>query len=236
MARSWTYAAHGAREVGRPAAAADALPWHFHDEAQIVIVTAGWRAFRTPAGVLRAGPGEAVVLPARLPHASEGGAGSVVENHYLPPDDPAARRLHSPGVIGWPRGGDLDSVSAAAAGSAAAFSAVAEGMMETVTRGAGDLRAAARRHGYSPDGFTRAFRRLVGMTPAAFRVAHRLTVARAALRAGCSPAEAAYASGFADQSHLGRAFVRAYGVTPAAYRAVFAAGRNRRFRSRRPGG
>ena len=34
------------------------------------------------------------------------------------------------------------------------------------------------------------------------------------------PVEAASASGFADQSHLGRWFRRAYGLTPAAYRRI----------------
>jgi AraC-like DNA-binding protein len=38
------------------------------------------------------------------------------------------------------------------------------------------------------------------------------------LRSQAPPAQAALASGFADQSHLGRWFRRAYGLTPAAYR------------------
>ena len=38
------------------------------------------------------------------------------------------------------------------------------------------------------------------------------------LRSGTPPAQAAFASGFADQSHLGRWFRRAYGLSPSAYR------------------
>ncbi|KMO39877.1 AraC family transcriptional regulator [Methylobacterium aquaticum] len=65
----------------------------------------------------------------------------------------------------------------------------------------------------------RAFRRRFGTSPHACLVEIRLARARALLRAGTPPAEAALAAGFSDQSHLGRWFRRAYGLTPAAYRS-----------------
>ncbi|WP_083469202.1 AraC family transcriptional regulator [Methylobacterium variabile] len=64
----------------------------------------------------------------------------------------------------------------------------------------------------------RSFRRRFGTSPHACLVEMRLAHARALLRAGVPPAEAALAAGFSDQSHLGRWFRRAYGLTPAAYR------------------
>jgi AraC-like DNA-binding protein len=68
----------------------------------------------------------------------------------------------------------------------------------------------------------RGFAREVGTTPHAYLVQLRIRLARRLLAAGESPAEAAIAAGFADQSHLTRAFVRQLGVTPARYRAAVA--------------
>lgn len=65
----------------------------------------------------------------------------------------------------------------------------------------------------------RAFRRRFGTSPHACLIEIRLAQARALLRAGMPPAEAASAAGFSDQSHLGRRFRRAYGLTPAVYRS-----------------
>jgi AraC-like DNA-binding protein len=40
------------------------------------------------------------------------------------------------------------------------------------------------------------------------------------MRAGDSLAEAAFASGFADQSHMTRQFHRTYGITPGRWREL----------------
>lgn len=64
----------------------------------------------------------------------------------------------------------------------------------------------------------RTFRKRFGTSPHACLIEIRLARARALLRAGMPPAEAALAAGFSDQSHLGRRFRRAYGLTPAVYR------------------
>ncbi|WP_293863167.1 AraC family transcriptional regulator [uncultured Alsobacter sp.] len=67
----------------------------------------------------------------------------------------------------------------------------------------------------------RAFRRETGATPHSYLVNRRVLEARSLLRSGVSPAEAALAVGFFDQSHLTRAFKARHGVTPGAYRAAF---------------
>lgn len=67
----------------------------------------------------------------------------------------------------------------------------------------------------------RAFRKATGATPHSYLVNRRTLAARALLKAGTAPAEAAIAVGFFDQSHLTRAFKARYGVTPGAYRAAF---------------
>lgn len=78
----------------------------------------------------------------------------------------------------------------------------------------GDL---ARESGLSRFQVLRGFVKATGLTPHAYLVQRRIDVARRLLRHGLPLAEAAAASGFADQSHMTRIFVRTYGVTPRAY-------------------
>jgi AraC-like DNA-binding protein len=64
----------------------------------------------------------------------------------------------------------------------------------------------------------RSFRAEVGMPPYAWLAQHRVARARVLLEGGHSPAQAAAATGFADQAHLTRWFRRVVGTTPGAYR------------------
>lgn len=66
----------------------------------------------------------------------------------------------------------------------------------------------------------RGFARELGITPHAYLVQRRVSLARQLLAAGQTPAQAALQAGFADQSHLTRAFVRQLGITPGRYRAA----------------
>lgn len=61
-------------------------------------------------------------------------------------------------------------------------------------------------------GFARAF----GLTPQAYLVQRRLDLARWLTAAGASLADAAAASGFADQSHMTRHFTQRFGLSPCA--------------------
>jgi transcriptional regulator GlxA family with amidase domain len=77
----------------------------------------------------------------------------------------------------------------------------------------------AQRLKLSPRHFARLFRDDVGMTPAAWVEAARVTSARAMLEGGGdSPKQVAARCGFADADVLRRAFKRHVGVTPAEYR------------------
>jgi AraC-like DNA-binding protein len=67
----------------------------------------------------------------------------------------------------------------------------------------------------------RLFRERTGLPPHALQVAHRIRAARRLLEAGTTIAEAAAATGFADQSHLHRHLQRSLGVTPAEYQRRF---------------
>jgi AraC-like DNA-binding protein len=63
----------------------------------------------------------------------------------------------------------------------------------------------------------RQFRERYGVPPSAYQRQVRLREARRRLAAGVAIAEAAAATGFADQSHLTRWFRRTYGITPRVY-------------------
>ena len=77
-----------------------------------------------------------------------------------------------------------------------------------------DLAAAS---GLSRFQVVRAFSEATGMTPHAYLVQRRIRTVRRMIARGTPLADAAFAGGFADQSHMTRAFVRAYGITPGAY-------------------
>jgi AraC-like DNA-binding protein len=66
----------------------------------------------------------------------------------------------------------------------------------------------------------RHFRARLGTSPYRYLTMRRLDHARAEIRAGASLADAAYSSGFSDQSHMTRHFKRAYGLSPGRWRAL----------------
>ena len=78
----------------------------------------------------------------------------------------------------------------------------------------------AAESGVSPYQLLRAFKRTLGITPHVYLTQKRVQIARRCLAEGRRPAETAFQSGFADQSHLTRAFKRYIGVTPGQYRAA----------------
>ena len=66
----------------------------------------------------------------------------------------------------------------------------------------------------------RQFRAAYGVSPHRFLIMRRLDRARELILGGASLAEAAYAAGFADQSHMTRRFRQAYGLSPGAWRSL----------------
>lgn len=68
----------------------------------------------------------------------------------------------------------------------------------------------------------RRFEQAYGLPPHAWLRSRRAEHALRLIRGGDKLADAAMASGFADQSHMTRAFVRHYGFTPGAWRKAAA--------------
>jgi AraC-like DNA-binding protein len=79
------------------------------------------------------------------------------------------------------------------------------------------LAALAAQAGLSRYQFLRAFTRLTGLPPHAYLLQRRAQHARRLISRGMALADAAAASGFADQSHMTRSFVRSFGLTPGAF-------------------
>jgi AraC-like DNA-binding protein len=71
--------------------------------------------------------------------------------------------------------------------------------------------------GLSQFQLVRGFAKATGLTPHAYLVQQRISIARRLIASGRALAEVAASTGFADQSHMTRIFVRKYGVSPGAY-------------------
>lgn len=80
--------------------------------------------------------------------------------------------------------------------------------------------ALERLTGLSRFALTRQFRACLGTTPHRYLVMRRLDRAKGLIRCGTPLAEAAMASGFADQAHMTRHFKKTFGVAPGRWSAM----------------
>lgn len=104
---------------------------------------------------------------------------------------------------------------------AATPTSIAQSMMEDDPLSDWSLGKLAEACGLSRFQLVRSFARNTGFTPHAFLLHRRILLARRLIAGGMALADAAAASGFADQSHMTRVFVRKYGVAPGAYAISF---------------
>ena len=75
-----------------------------------------------------------------------------------------------------------------------------------------------REHGIDRFSLARQFRATFGVSPYRFMTLRRLDIAKRQIRQGSPLADAAFAAGFADQSHMTRQFRTAFGLSPGAWR------------------
>lgn len=211
------------------------LSTHLHDETQLSVVYSGLRSFRVGAAVFDVPAGSFVVIPAGVPHASvgKGGVQTCSRDIFVKPNSIAA---NEPAQILFGKTPALKVQE---------LEEIVDTVINTITIGnlsreplplgttlpaeivdlvrSSDLSIAdvAVASGLSREGFIRKFSRELGMTPHAYRVAHKASHARSMLRQSLAPAAAAQEAGFADQSHLGRIFRKNFGTTPAAFRRAW---------------
>ena len=76
----------------------------------------------------------------------------------------------------------------------------------------------ARSIGISPYHMIRQFKSVCGLTPHQFQIQCRVRKAQKILEEGKSVTEAAYATGFCDQSHFDRCFRKIVRLTPSEYK------------------
>lgn len=93
----------------------------------------------------------------------------------------------------------------------------AKAMIDDAPLASVSLATLATEAGLSRFQLVRAFARLTGLTPHAYLVQQRIQRARRLIAAGIPLAEASFASGFADQSHMTRCFVSSFGYSPGKY-------------------
>jgi AraC-like DNA-binding protein len=82
----------------------------------------------------------------------------------------------------------------------------------------------------------RHFRAAFATSPHRYLLMRRLQRARAMIGAGEALSDAAFATGFADQSHLNRHFKKAYGMTPGQWASLRQGGLRRGFQKGLSGG
>ncbi len=68
--------------------------------------------------------------------------------------------------------------------------------------------------------FIRVFQNKTGLSPHSYLTQVRVCNARIMIESGLTLAEAAFSSGFSDQSHMARYFKSIYGVTPGTFRKL----------------
>lgn len=190
---------------------------HFHEQIQICLVLRGERRFWLRDGVVSLSGGEAICIPPGVLHAAlAANTGFSCRNVYLDPSD-----------------GEMPAVSVARLGEimtdghAGALLDAFRHQGRTVShvpmieiaanREMRSVAALAKSHRQSREHFSRSFKTRTGISPRSAILARKVNYARALLRCGLSPSEAAFEAAFADQSHLTRHFRSFFGTTPGAY-------------------
>lgn len=207
---------------------------HFHAENQVTLVTSGRRKFSTLSSEFTVVVGQGIFFPAGLVRAaSEIEHGCRCTNYYVPSGN---NNQVSSGVVVFDAAIAVERSRSLTPDIVSLFEQSSEVFradsnceytLQNSKRLLLDtnisITGLARNLGVSREYFSRSFSKLTGISPQAFRIAGRANTARALLKAGRPPTEAAYESGFSDQSHLNRIFRSTFGISPSKYnRAVSA--------------
>lgn len=212
-----------------------ALSAHFHDETQISIVYAGRRFFQIGHESFHIPAGQFAVIPAGTPHRARGLGGIptmsrdiFIDTAHLSTSDQSKILVGSlSDVRCLDDGASIEQIlqkviSNNVGEQKLTFEkSLPDSVVKLVRESVLPIAEVAVSASMSREGFIRRFAREMGMTPHAYRLAHRATHARTLLRKHMSPAAVAFECGFADQSHFGRVFRKHFGTTPATYRGAW---------------
>ena len=191
------------------------LVHHFHHEPQITAVLTGSRWFKIGSRIYEIPEGCFVVIPARAPHMSVGKAGKSTVSRDVFVDSAAFGDDAQNLILGRLPSIAIDDEDMIIQLILCAVRlpyirriqtslrpSLPGEILDAVRAGQETVSDIARNAHLSREGFIRKFDREMGMTPYAYQLAERVSLARALLRSGQTPAFAAYEAGFADQSHL----------------------------------
>jgi AraC-like DNA-binding protein len=206
-------------------------PRHRHNQAYAAVVLSGCYEECGSFGRFRVGPGDVLIHSRFEAHLdSFGTRGARILNLVIP--DSADRF-----PVGAGRLCDADAIAKAAETNIASALLYLHEQLIPLTGSikdwpdklAADLLENPQRHlgdwaldqGLAAESLSRGFRKVFGITPAAFRAEARAHKAFARIVTGSEPLAAiAAASGFADQAHLSRATRALTGKTPGHWRTT----------------
>jgi AraC-like DNA-binding protein len=220
----WRPELDGVVEVGTLRGNEVGLPAHFHCENQITFVVSGRRRFLIGGEMITLLAGQGALIPAGVAHRSlSEPCGVACLNVYVPAGEYDVAAMMRDAQRLWSNAGhircpELATIVREHRRGTGGYTPASSAVPADVTCPEPVSQAAARA-GMSREGFSRMFAKHNGMPPHAFWLMARLNHARELLRAGEDIAGVAAASGFTDQSHLGRWFRRAFGITPGRYRS-----------------
>ncbi len=189
----------------------DGEPWSY----LMLYVDAAWLAGQRHALGLTPTPQWRVLKPDTLGHAEVFAAFvSLVESLLGDALGSDAKGAALQGFLAW-----LLPLLAEAEDAACVPAALGEvaGYLDADCTRAHPLSQLSRRARVCPEHLVRSFKRHFGLTPHAYLLNRRVQYAQRALRQGQAIAEAALASGFADQAHFQRVFKRLLASTPRQY-------------------
>jgi AraC-like DNA-binding protein len=217
------------------------LQLHFHDEAQVSVIWNGQRDYRIGPSCVRLHPGQLLIIPGLRPHLALPSMDDEVQSveFYLAPaalsvdaqrrldnsqfaiiEDSLFKHVAPHGIAELALECVTKKLVFSNAPPACPLSMPAKAALRETAIDSDGISDAARRFGYTREGFIRAFAREIGMTPNAYKINRRLNLGRQLLRKGENISEVAHGTGFSDQSHFGRTFLKHFGATPGQFRAA----------------
>lgn len=224
------------------------FPAHLHADPLAGILLSGSRLFRYGSSQRLLKAGDAIILPAFMPHSCEPSTAERTDwlclllrrtkaRNFAPvftDSSPLAKALIrlSAAITQEQRPAEADALvirqlvlslpEQPQPAESTRFKSLAASMRMRCAENASLARLAATAR-LDKFQLIRAFRAAQGLSPCRYRACMRLLKAQELLRQGLTLADCSTAAGYYDQSHFSRRFKAALGVTPRAYQQAWLA-------------